>query len=99
MGHKEVGGVDARVVGTHGVAVMEQIEIDWRFASALEAADNEILARTLISRAYRQEGLEVTFLAKPIEGVAGSGEHTHIGIAVRLKGGTGGDAPDRKAGA
>ena len=88
MGHKEVGGVDARVIGTHGVAVMEQIEIDWRFASALEAADNEILARTLISRAYRQEGLEVTFLAKPIEGVAGSGEHTHVGIAVRLKDGS-----------
>jgi glutamine synthetase len=88
MGHKEVGGVDARVIGTHGVAVMEQIEIDWRFASALEAADNELLARTLISRAYRQEGLEVTFLAKPIEGVAGSGEHTHVGIAVRLKDGS-----------
>jgi glutamine synthetase len=88
MGHKEVGGIDARVIGTHGVAVMEQIEIDWRFATALEAADNELLARALISRAYRQEGLEVTFLAKPIEGVAGSGEHTHVGIAVRLKDGS-----------
>jgi glutamine synthetase len=89
MGHKEVGGIDARVAGTQGVAVMEQIEIDWRFATALEAADNELLARTLISRAFREEGLEVTFLAKPIEGVAGSGEHTHVGIAVRLKGGAG----------
>jgi glutamine synthetase len=88
MGHKEVGGVDARVAGMHGVAVMEQIEIDWRFASAREAADNELLARTLIARAFRAEGLEVTFLAKPIEGVAGSGEHTHVGIAVRLNDGT-----------
>jgi len=85
MGHKEVGGVDARMAGHADVAVMEQIEIDWRFASAREAADNELLARTLIARAYRDQGLEVTFLAKPIEGVAGSGEHTHVGIAVRLK--------------
>jgi len=88
MGHKEVGGVDARVVGTSGLAVMEQIEIDWRFDTALAAADNELLARTLIARAYRAEGLEVTFLAKPIEGVAGSGEHTHVGIAARLRDGS-----------
>lgn len=88
MGHKEVGGVDARLAGSQGIAVMEQIEIDWRFATALEAADNELLARTLIARAFRSVGLEVTFLAKPIEGVAGSGEHTHVGIAVRLRDGT-----------
>ncbi|HLZ70644.1 MAG TPA: glutamine synthetase [Dehalococcoidia bacterium] len=88
MGHKEVGGVDARLAGSHGIAVMEQIEIDWRFATALEAADNELLARSLIARAFRSVGLEVTFLAKPIEGVAGSGEHTHIGIAVRLRDGS-----------
>ena len=74
--------------GSHGIAVMEQIEIDWRFATALEAADNELLARTLIAQAFRAEGLEVTFLAKPIEGVAGSGEHTHVGIAARLKDGS-----------
>jgi glutamine synthetase len=88
MGHKEVGGVDARIVGRHGLAVMEQIEIDWRFATALEAADNELLARTLIAQAFRAEGLEVTFSAKPIEGVAGSGEHTHVGIAARLADGS-----------
>jgi glutamine synthetase len=88
MGHKEVGGVDARFVGSHTVAVMEQIEIDWRFASALQAADNELLARALIARAFRAEGLEVTFLAKPIEGVAGSGEHTHVGLAVQLRDGS-----------
>jgi glutamine synthetase len=88
MGHKEVGGVDARVVGTHGVAVMEQIEIDWRFDTARQAADNELFARTFIARAFRAEGLEVTFLAKPIEGVAGSGEHTHVGLAVLLQDGT-----------
>jgi glutamine synthetase len=88
MGHKEVGGVDARIAGDRALAVMEQIEIDWRFATALEAADNELLARALVSDAFQAEGLDVTFLAKPIDGVAGSGEHTHVGLAVRLKDGT-----------
>ena len=32
-------------------------------------------------------GLEVTFHAKPIEGVAGNGKHTHIGVAIKLKSG------------
>ncbi len=30
-------------------------------------------------------GLEVTFKAKPIHGVAGSGGHTHVGASVKLK--------------
>jgi glutamine synthetase len=32
-------------------------------------------------------GLEVSFQAKPIPGVAGSGEHTHVGMAAKLKNG------------
>jgi glutamine synthetase len=31
--------------------------------------------------------LDVTFLAKPIDGVAGNGEHTHLSIALKLKNG------------
>jgi glutamine synthetase len=88
MGHKEVGGVDARVNGSGNADVMEQIEIDWRYATALQAADNELLARTMIDRTFAALGLEVTFQAKPIEGIAGNGEHTHIGMAVRLRDGS-----------
>lgn len=88
MGHKEVGGVDARIHGSGTADIMEQIEIDWRYATALEAADNELLARTVIDRCFARLGLEVTFQAKPIEGVAGNGEHTHIGMAVRLHDGS-----------
>jgi glutamine synthetase len=36
---------------------------------------------------FRAHGLDVSFMAKPIEGVAGSGEHTHIGVSARLKNG------------
>lgn len=88
MGHKEVGGVKARINETgHLSQVMEQLEIDWRFSNALQCADNELQARIIVKEAFRANGLEVTFKAKPIEGVAGSGMHTHLGIAAKLKSG------------
>ena len=88
MGHKEVGGVKASMNETgHLTRVMEQLEIDWRFSNALQCADNELQTRIIIKEAFRANGLEVTFKAKPIAGVAGSGEHTHIGIAAKLKSG------------
>ncbi|SHK18487.1 glutamine synthetase [Anaerobranca californiensis DSM 14826] len=89
MGHKEVGGVNS-TIGIDGKQkhVMEQLEIDWKYSTAVQAADNEILAREMIGDVFRSYGLEVTFAAKPIEGVAGSGEHTHMGISVTLKDGS-----------
>ncbi len=88
MGHKEVGGLKARIGESGNLAhVVEQMEIDWRFSGALQAADNELQARILIKEVFRSNGLEVTFQAKPITGVAGSGEHTHVGMAVKLKSG------------
>lgn len=88
MGHKEVGGIKSRIESNGKTRyAMEQLEIDWRFSSALQAADNELLARELISDVFRNHGLEVTFAAKPIEGVAGSGKHTHVGAALKLRNG------------
>lgn len=88
MGHKEVGGVKARVEGSGQFGhVMEQLEIDWKYSDAIRAADNELLARIVIKEAFRRHGLDVTFMAKPIEGVAGSGEHVHLGIRLTLKSG------------
>jgi glutamine synthetase len=88
MGHKEVGGVKATVSGQGGFDdILEQLEIDWKYARALQAADNELLARIVIKETFRRHGLEVTFMAKPIDGVAGSGEHTHVSIMVQLANG------------
>jgi glutamine synthetase len=88
MGHKEVGGVKARIDETgHLSYVLEQLELDWKFSSALQAADNELQARIIVKEVFRENGLEVTFKAKPIVGVAGSGEHTHLGIGAVLKSG------------
>ncbi|NLP41271.1 MAG: glutamine synthetase [Veillonellaceae bacterium] len=88
MGHKEVGGVKARMDETgHLTHVLEQLEIDWRFSTPLQVGDNELQARIIIKEVFRENGLEVTFKAKPIIGVAGSGEHTHFGIAAKMKSG------------
>jgi glutamine synthetase len=88
MGHKEVGGVKAKIDESgHLSHVMEQLEIDWKFANAIQCADNELQARIVVKEAFRANGLEVTFKAKPIIGVAGNGEHTHVGVAAKLKSG------------
>ncbi|MGL4759990.1 MAG: glutamine synthetase [Sarcina sp.] len=88
MGHKEVGGVKATLTSDGQYDhIMEQLEIDWKYSNALQAADNELFIRTLVKETFRKHGLEVTFLAKPISGVAGTGEHTHLGLAVKLKSG------------
>jgi glutamine synthetase len=88
MGHKEVGGVKAKLseagVLTH---IMEQLEVDWKFSTALQTCDNELLVRGLIKETFRKNGLEVTFQAKPIEEVAGNGEHLHVGVTLKLKNG------------
>ncbi|MBQ6975080.1 MAG: glutamine synthetase [Selenomonadaceae bacterium] len=82
MGHKEVGGLKAQIDESgHLTHVCEQLEIDWRFSDAVQAADNEILVRTVVKEIFRANGLEVSFKAKPMIGLAGNGEHTHLGIA------------------
>ena len=88
MGHKEVGGVKAKLTSSGKFDhIMEQLEIDWKFSDAMQAADNELFIRTLVKETFRRNGLEVTFLAKPISGVAGSGEHTHLSLSLKLKDG------------
>ncbi|MBK1811738.1 glutamine synthetase [Clostridium sp. YIM B02505] len=88
MGHKEVGGVKGKFDSSGNFNhVMEQLEIDWKYSDAIQSADNELFIRNLVKETFRRNGLDVTFLAKPIEGVAGSGEHTHLGVSVKLKDG------------
>lgn len=88
MGHKEVGGVKAKIANEGKYDhIMEQLEIDWEYSTALQASDNELLARILIKETFRRHGLEVTFMAKPLEGIAGNGEHVHVNAVARLKNG------------
>jgi glutamine synthetase len=88
MAHKEVGGVKAHLSGQGDFHnIMEQLEVDWRYAEALQSADYEINARIMIKEVFRMHGLDVSFSAKPLSGVAGSGEHTHINAVAYLKNG------------
>ena len=89
MGHKEVGGSNATIDKEGALTnVCEQLEIDWKFADSVQAADNEIFVRSMVREVFRANGLEVSFKAKPMIGVAGNGEHTHIGMACKMKDGT-----------
>ena len=89
MGHKEVGGVKAKMGNTGNFDhIMEQLEIDWKYAGPMQAADNEAQIKLIVRDVFRMNSLEVTFAAKPMHGVAGSGEHTHFGVAARLKDGS-----------
>jgi len=88
MGHKEVGGVKAKLNQDGSLSgIMEQLEIDWKYDEAIQTADNEMFIKNIIREIFRQNGMDVTFLAKPIPGVAGSGEHTHFGVIAKLKDG------------
>ena len=88
MGHKEVGGVKSKLTSTGRMDhIMEQLEIDWKYSSPMQAADNEKLVKYIVRDVFNAFGLNTTFKAKPVEGVAGSGEHTHLGVCARLKDG------------
>ncbi len=89
MGHKEVGGVNnyISVEATADNHIVEQLEIDWKYDEALRTADKEIIARIVIKEIFRLYGLEVSFNAKPIQSVAGSGKHCHISAMLKLKNG------------
>lgn len=88
MAHKEVGGVHSsiNIEGSTNHA-MEQLEISWKFSTPLQACDNEMLVREVVDDIFESHGLEVSFKAKPIHGVAGSGAHTHVGVSAKLKNG------------
>ena len=88
MGHKEVGGI-ASSISIDGKTnhAMEQLEIDWKYSTSLQGADNEIIIREIVEEVFKSFGLNVTFKAKPLNKVAGSGEHTHVSICAKLKNG------------
>lgn len=88
MGHKEVGGVKSKLDSNGQFNhIMEQLEIDWKYSDAAQAADNEIFVKILTQETFRRHGLDVSFKAKPIDGVAGSGMHVHLGVSLKLKNG------------
>lgn len=88
MGHKEVGGIKAKLDNNGKYNhVMEQLEIDWRYSKPMQTADNQMFIKNLIQEIFIINGLETTFMSKPIDDVAGNGMHLHLGAKIRLKDG------------
>ncbi len=88
MGHKEVGGIKAKLDSNGRYNhVMEQLEVDWRFSMPMQTSDNQMFIKNLIQETFLSHGLETTFMSKPIEDVAGNGMHIHLGAKARLKDG------------
>jgi glutamine synthetase len=69
------------VEAAHHEVAEGQNEINFRFAGALEAADNLQTFKLVVKNVARRHGLHATFMAKPIYGINGSGMHTNCSLA------------------
>src|SRR3990170_3594354 len=65
------------VEAAHHEVAHGQHEIDFRYADALETADNIATFRFVVKYVARNFGLTASFMPKPIFGQNGSGMHTH----------------------
>ncbi|MCC5954313.1 MAG: type I glutamate--ammonia ligase [Acidimicrobiia bacterium] len=57
-----------------------QHEIDLRYSDALSMADNVMTFRLVVREIALEQGAYATFMPKPLEGVQGSGMHTHMSL-------------------
>ncbi|MDX1631296.1 MAG: type I glutamate--ammonia ligase [Thermoanaerobaculia bacterium] len=65
------------VEAAHHEVAPGQHEIDFKYAEAIECADNVVTFKFVVKKVALDYGLHATFMPKPIYGVNGSGMHTH----------------------
>jgi len=65
------------VEAAHHEVAFGQHEIDFKYAPAVQCADNVATFRFVVKKVALDHGLHATFMPKPIYGVNGSGMHTH----------------------
>ncbi len=73
------------VEAAHHEVAPGQHEIDFKYAPAVECADNVATFRFVVKKVALDHGLHATFMPKPIFGVNGSGMHTHQSLLNRQK--------------
>lgn len=68
------------IEASHHEVAPGQHEIDFKYADAVEAADNISTFRLVVKTVARQYGLHATFMPKPVYGINGSGMHCHLSL-------------------
>lgn len=68
------------IEASHHEVAPGQHEIDFKYADAIEAADNISTFRLVVKTVARQYGLHATFMPKPVYGINGSGMHCHLSL-------------------
>ncbi|HXH41131.1 MAG TPA: type I glutamate--ammonia ligase [Thermoanaerobaculia bacterium] len=74
---KDLVSMGFEVEAGHHEVAPGQHEIDFRYAEALETADNLATFRFIVRNVAYRHGFLATFMPKPIFGQNGSGMHTH----------------------
>ncbi len=65
------------VEAAHHEVAPGQHEVDFKYAPALETADNLVIFRHVVRKVSLRHNLHASFMPKPLYGVNGSGMHTH----------------------
>ena len=68
------------IEASHHEVAQGQHEIDFRYDTALKAADNIITFKLVVKSIAQRHGLHATFMPKPIFGINGSGMHTNMSL-------------------
>ena len=69
-----------QIEASHHEVAPGQHEIDFRYSDVLTAADRIMTLKLTSKTIALKHNLHVTFMPKPIFGIAGSGMHTHISL-------------------
>jgi glutamine synthetase len=70
-------GMGYEIEASHHEVAPGQHEIDFKYANAVEAADQIQTFKLVVKNIARKHGLHATFMPKPLHGVNGSGMHCH----------------------
>jgi len=70
------------IEASHHEVAPGQHEIDFKYANALEAADNIVTFKLVVKTIARQHNLHATFMPKPVFGINGSGMHIHQSLFI-----------------
>lgn len=68
------------IEASHHESAAGQHEIDFKYAEAMQAADNIMTFRMAVKTIAQQKRFHATFMPKPIYGVNGSGMHTNMSL-------------------